>query len=51
MKRVSNYLKIRVLGALEHAPGDILNARYQAVSKMTFQDEDGQPQNHRPPSS
>jgi hypothetical protein len=43
MKRVSNYLKMRVLGALEHAPGDTLNARYQAVSKMIFQDEDGQP--------
>jgi len=43
MKRISNYLKMRVLGALEHAPGDTLRARYQAVSQMTFQDEDGQP--------
>jgi len=42
MKRVSNYLKMRVLGALEHAPGDSLHARYQAVSQMTFIDEDGQ---------
>lgn len=42
MKRVSNYLKMRVLGALEHASGDTLNARYHAVSKITFQDEDGQ---------
>ena len=43
MKRISNYLKMRVLGALEHASGDTLNARYQAVSKMIFQDEDGHP--------
>ncbi len=43
MKRVSNYLKMRVLGALEHAPGDSLEARYKAVSQMTFPDEDGQP--------
>jgi len=43
MKRVSNYLKMRVLGALEHAPGDSFNARYRAVSEMVFHDEDGQP--------
>ena len=43
MKRVSNYLKMRVLGALEHAPGDSLNARYHAVSQMVFHDEDGYP--------
>jgi len=43
MKRVSNYLKMRVLGALEHASGDTLNTRYRAVSQMTFQDEDGHP--------
>ena len=41
MKRVSNYLKMRVLGALEHAPGDSFQARYQSVSEMIFQDEDG----------
>jgi putative transposase len=43
MKRVSNYLKMRVLGALEHAPGDSFHARYLAVSQMIFHDEDGQP--------
>ena len=43
MKRVSNYLKMRVLGALEHSPGNSNRARYQAVSEMTFTDEDGSP--------
>ena len=43
MKRASNYLKMRVLGALEHAPGDSLHARYKAVGEMTFTDEDGNP--------
>lgn len=44
MKRVSNYLKMRVLGALEHALGDSLTARYHSVSQMVFNDEDGRPQ-------
>jgi putative transposase len=43
MKRVSNYLKMRVLGALEYAQGESMHARYQEVSAMTFTDEDGQP--------
>jgi putative transposase len=43
MKRVSNYLKMRVLGALEHAPGNSLHEHYKAVSNMTFHDEDGHP--------
>lgn len=43
MKRVSNYLKMRVLGALEYAQGESMLARYQSVSAMTFQDEDGHP--------
>jgi len=43
MKRVSNYLRMRVLGALEYAAGISNLARYQAVSAMTFTDEDGQP--------
>jgi putative transposase len=43
MKRVSNYLKMRVLGALEYAEGASNIARYKAVSQMTFLDEDGQP--------
>ena len=41
MKRVSNYLKMRVLGALEYAQGDTNVERYLAVSQMTFTDEDG----------
>lgn len=43
MKRVSNYLKMRVLGALEYAPGETMHARYRDVAAMTFQDEDGLP--------
>jgi transposase InsO family protein len=43
MKRVSNYLKMRVLGALEYAKGESMLARYQAVAAMTFVDEDGRP--------
>ncbi len=43
MKRVTNYLKMRVLGALEYAQGESNVARYQAVSQMTFLDEEGQP--------
>lgn len=43
MKRVSNYLKMRVLGALEYAQGTSNLARYQAVSATTFHDEDGHP--------
>jgi len=43
MKRVSNYLKMRVLGALEYADGDSDTARYKAVSQMVFKDEDGRP--------
>jgi transposase InsO family protein len=43
MKRISNYLKMRVLGALEYAEGSTMLARYQAVSRMIFQDEEGTP--------
>jgi putative transposase len=43
MKRISNYLKMRVLGALEYAPGDTDKARYQAVAQMVFIDEEGAP--------
>ncbi len=42
-KKVSNYLKLRVLGALEFAEGDSLEARYKAVSRMVFEDEHGYP--------
>ena len=41
MIRISNYLKMRVLGALEYAEGDSPRDRYMAVSQMTFRDEDG----------
>jgi transposase InsO family protein len=43
MKRISNYLKMRVLGALEYAEGSSMEARYKAVSRMIFQDEEGTP--------
>ena len=43
IKRVSNYLKMRVFGALEYAEGESNLARYQAVSAMTFTDENGKP--------
>lgn len=42
MKRISNYLKMRVLGALEYAKGESMTARYQSVSQMIFQDEHSQ---------
>jgi putative transposase len=42
MQRVTNYLKMRVLGALENASGTSHVARYQAVSQMAFLDEQGQ---------
>jgi hypothetical protein len=41
--RLVTWLKMRVLGALEYAEGSTMLARYQAVSRMSFQDEDGQP--------
>ncbi|MEI6674657.1 MAG: DDE-type integrase/transposase/recombinase [Verrucomicrobiota bacterium] len=41
MQIISNYVKMRVLGALEYAEGDSNAARYKAVSQMTFTDEDG----------
>ncbi len=43
MKHTTNYLKMRVLGALEYATGHSMEARYQAVAAMTFLDEDSQP--------
>jgi putative transposase len=43
MKRISPYLKMRVLGALEFAPGNTDKERYKAVSQMIFKDEDGNP--------
>ena len=42
MKRVSSYLKMRVLGAIESAPGSSIVARIRHVSEQPFVDEDGQ---------
>lgn len=43
MKNPTAYLKMRVLGAIDMAPGDSIHARIQAVSQMSFTDEEGQP--------
>jgi transposase InsO family protein len=43
MKHPTPYLKMRVLGAIDMAPGHSIQARIQAVSQMTFTDEEGQP--------
>lgn len=40
MKRSSPYLKMRVLGAIEHAPGTSIQARIKHVSTLIFKDED-----------
>lgn len=42
MKRVSSYLKMRVFGAIESAPGNSIVARIRHVSGQVFLDEDGQ---------
>jgi len=42
MKRVSSYLKMRVLGAIESAPGTTIIARIHHVSDQPFLDEAGQ---------
>lgn len=39
MKRVSPYLKMRVLGAIEFAPGNTIKERIKNVADMTFTDE------------
>jgi transposase InsO family protein len=43
MKRISVYLKLRVLGAIDSMPGNSMRSRIQEVAKLTFQDEDGVP--------
>ena len=43
MKRVSPYLKMRVLGAIEFAPGNTIIARIHHVSGCDHQDENGAP--------
>jgi putative transposase len=41
MRNPTPYLKMRVLGAIDMAPGDTIVARIRAVSQMTFTDEEG----------
>jgi putative transposase len=43
MRNPTAYLKMRVLGAVDMAEGDTERKRIQAVSQMTFTDEDGIP--------
>ncbi len=43
MRNPTPYLKMRVLGAIDMAEGATIRARIQAVSQMTFTDEDGHP--------
>jgi len=43
MKRISVYLKLRVLGAIDSMPGPTIVSRIKDVSAMTFRDEDGLP--------
>lgn len=43
MKRVSVYLKLRVLGAIDSMPGNSIVSRIREVSNMTFHDEEGVP--------
>jgi len=43
MKKVSPYLKMKVLGALEFAEGESMKARYINVSRRIFKDEEGNP--------
>ena len=41
MRNPTPYLKMRVLGAIDMAPGNSIEARIKAVSQMTFTDEEG----------
>lgn len=43
MKNPSEYLKMRVLGAIDMAEGSTQRERIRAVSAMTFTDEEGHP--------
>ncbi len=43
MKQPSVYLKMRVLGAIDTAPGRTRHERVHAVAAMTFLDEEGNP--------
>lgn len=43
MKNPTAYLKMRVLGAIDMAEGNSIQARIKAVSQMAFTDEEGNP--------
>lgn len=43
MKRISPYLKMKVLGAIEFAEGTSIVQRIKSVSQMSFKDQDGLP--------
>ncbi len=43
MKRVSVYLKLRVLGAIDSMVGRSIKSRIRKVSELTFHDEEGVP--------
>jgi len=43
MKRISIYLKLRVVGAVDSVAGSTTVSRIKKVSEMTFHDEDGIP--------
>ena len=43
MKRVSVYMKLRVLGAIDSMPGNTIISRIKEVAKLTFHDEEGVP--------
>jgi hypothetical protein len=43
VKRISVYLKLRVIGAIDSMPGNSIRSRIKKVSELTFHDEDGVP--------
>jgi hypothetical protein len=43
MKRVSIYLKIRILGAVDSTEGNTIKSRIEKVAERTFHDEEGLP--------
>ncbi len=43
MKRVSVYLKLRVVGAIDSMAGNSIRSRIKEVAKLTFHDEEGVP--------
>lgn len=43
MKRISVYLKLRVIGAIDAMVGNTIKSRIKEVSQLTFHDEEGVP--------